>query len=105
MRCDVKSQTLEELREQFQSWGCPDYRLTQLLDWLFRRRAVSWDEMSNLPKPLRASLQAAFSLEVLQLARKQGAVDATQKFLWKLSDGSLIESVLIPANPALYGEA
>src|SRR5206468_10726597 len=36
---------------------------------------------------------------------KQGARDTTQKFLWKLSDGAFIESVLIPANPALYGEA
>jgi len=39
------------------------------------------------------------------LARKQGSRDTTQKFLWRLSDGALIESVLIPANPALYGEA
>ena len=37
--------------------------------------------------------------------RKQGARDSTQKFLWKLADGAMIESVLIPANPALYGEA
>src|SRR6202012_3059621 len=41
----------------------------------------------------------------LELARKQGSRDTTQKFLWKLADGSFIESVLLPANPALYGEA
>src|SRR5207245_11209356 len=40
-----------------------------------------------------------------ELVRKQGARDTTQKFLWKLADGAFIESVLIPANPALYGEA
>ena len=44
-------------------------------------------------------------MEALQLVRKQGARDTTQKFLWRLADGAFIESVLIPANPALYGEA
>lgn len=104
MKRDIKSQTLEELREQFQSWECPSYRVTQLLEWLYRRRAVSWDEMSNLPASLRARLEEHYSLETARLERKQGSRDATQKFLWRLGDGSFIESVLIPANPALYGE-
>ena len=105
MKCDVKSQTLEELQEQFQKWECPTYRVTQLLDWLYRRKATSWDAMTNLPKNLRQNLEHTFSLESLQLARKQGSRDTTQKFLWRLADGAFIESVLIPANPALYGEA
>ena len=46
-----------------------------------------------------------FSLQTLELVRKQGAPDTTQKFLWRLRDHSFIESVLIPANPALYGDA
>jgi 23S rRNA (adenine2503-C2)-methyltransferase len=61
--------------------------------------------MTNIPKSLREKLEHAYSMEVLHLMRKQGSRDTTQKFLWKLGDGSLIESVLIPANPALYGEA
>jgi 23S rRNA (adenine2503-C2)-methyltransferase len=61
--------------------------------------------MTNLPKPLRDRLRQAYSLHGLELVRKQGAHDTTQKFLWRLSDHALIESVLIPANPALYGEA
>jgi 23S rRNA (adenine2503-C2)-methyltransferase len=105
VKCDVKSQTLEELQEQFQKWDSPTYRVTQLLDWLYRRKATSWDAMTNLPKNLRDYLDHTFSLEILQLARKQGSHDTTQKFLWRLSDGAFIESVLIPANPALYGEA
>src|ERR1017187_7436439 len=79
--------------------------MAQLLDWLYVRRAASWDAMTNLPKTLREKLREKFSLQTLELARKQGADDTTQKFLWKLADGSFIESVLIPANPALYGEA
>ncbi|HVK59346.1 MAG TPA: 23S rRNA (adenine(2503)-C(2))-methyltransferase RlmN [Candidatus Kapabacteria bacterium] len=105
MKCDVKSQTLEELQEQFQKWDCPTYRVSQLLEWLYRRKVTSWEAMSNLPKNVRQNLEHGFSLETLQLVRKQGSRDTTQKFLWRLSDGAFIESVLIPANPALYGEA
>jgi 23S rRNA (adenine2503-C2)-methyltransferase len=105
MQRDVKSQTDQELQEQFQQWDCPGYRVSQLLDWLYKRKAASWDQMSNLPKALRDALRQAYSLETLALARKQGSSDTTQKFLWRLADGSFIESVLIPANPALYGEA
>ena len=61
--------------------------------------------MSNLPKRLRQELAASFALRPLRLIRRQGASDTTQKFLWQLPDAALIESVLIPANPALYGEA
>src|SRR5438477_2853452 len=60
--------------------------------------------MTNLPKTLRHRLAQQYAFANLQLLRKQGSRDTTQKFLWKLTDGSLIESVLIPANPALYGE-
>ncbi len=97
--------TREELEIQFKEWDEPVYRVTQLLEWLYIRRVTSWDAMSNLPKPLREKLRADFSLRTLELVRKQGSRDTTQKFLWKLNDGSFIESVLIPANPALYGEA
>ena len=97
--------TREELAAQFQQWGQPAYRVDQLLHWLYERRAPSWDTMSNLPKQLREQLKQAYTLTTLQLARKQGSRDTTQKFLWRLGDGSFIESVLIPANPSLYGEA
>ncbi|HTR41193.1 MAG TPA: 23S rRNA (adenine(2503)-C(2))-methyltransferase RlmN [Pseudomonadales bacterium] len=102
---DIKSVTREELEAQFKSWGDPVYRVTQLLEWLYARRVTSWDAMTNLPKGLREKLREHFSLQTMELVRKQGSPDTTQKFLWRLADHSLIESVLIPANPALYGEA
>ena len=86
-------------------WREPAYRAGQILDWLYQRRVTDWDAMTNLPKALRAKLAGEFTLRSLALVRKQGARDTTQKFLWRLADGALIESVLIPANPALYGEA
>ncbi|MEO7300408.1 MAG: 23S rRNA (adenine(2503)-C(2))-methyltransferase RlmN [Verrucomicrobiota bacterium] len=102
---DIKSLSMEELQAQFKTWEQPAYRLTQLLDWIYKRRVTSWEAMTNLPKPLRELLAKEFTLQTLELVRKQGSRDTTQKFLWKLSDGAMIESVLIPATPALYGEA
>jgi 23S rRNA (adenine2503-C2)-methyltransferase len=102
---DIKSLTREGLEAQFKTWGQPAYRVAQLLQWLYDRRVTGWDEMTNLPKPLREQLRQTYPLQTPELVRKQGSRDATQKFLWRLRDHSLIESVLIPANPALYGDA
>jgi 23S rRNA (adenine2503-C2)-methyltransferase len=101
---DIKSLTREALAAQFQAWEQPGYRVDQVLQWLYEQRATAWDAMTNLPLALREQLGRQFTLHTLELVRKQGARDTTQKFLWKLSDGALIESVLIPASPALYGE-
>ncbi len=105
MNCDIKSQTAEELQAQFREWGQPGYRVTQLLEWLYPQRAANWESMSNLPKGLRESLKQHYTLNTLEMVAKQGSRDTTQKFLWRLADGQMVESVLIPANPALYGEA
>ena len=104
MASDIKSQSLEELQAQFKAWGEPAYRLNQVQKWLYERRITDWDEMTNVPKGLRDRLGEQYSLNALELVRKQGSWDTTQKFLWRLKDHALIESVLIPANPALYGE-
>jgi 23S rRNA (adenine2503-C2)-methyltransferase len=105
VREDVRSRTREELAARFAEWGEPAYRVDQLLDWIYRRRVTGWDAMSNLPGALREKLRETFDFSPLELARKQGSRDTTQKFLWRLRDGSFVESVLIPANPALYGDA
>lgn len=104
MPTDIKSETAEDLSERLQEWGQPAFRAAQILEWLYVHRATSWEQMTNLPRGLRELLAGHYSLQPLELVRKQGARDTTQKFLWRLSDHSLIESVLIPASPALYGE-
>jgi 23S rRNA (adenine2503-C2)-methyltransferase len=101
---DVKSLTRDELEARFKAWEQPVYRVTQLLEWLYVHRVATWEAMTNLPRPLREKLGQDFLLQTLELVRKQGARDTTQKFLWRLHDHLLIESVLIPANPALYGD-
>jgi 23S rRNA (adenine2503-C2)-methyltransferase len=101
---DIRSLPRTNLAERLQAWRQPAYRLDQLLDWLYPKAAAAWDEMSNLPRELRARLAGEFELRLPSLVRIQGSGDATRKFLWRMEDHALIESVLIPASPALYGE-
>jgi 23S rRNA (adenine2503-C2)-methyltransferase len=101
---DIKSLSREELETQFAAWEQPVYRVRQLMDWLYVQRVTDWEAMTNLPKVLREKLRHEYNLGTLQLLRKHGARDTTQKFLWRLADHALIESVLIPASPSFYGE-
>ena len=101
---DIKSLTREELTTRFTELGQSPFRVNQVLSWLHKRHATNWDTMTDLAKPFRAELAKHFTLQSLELVRKQGSRDTTQKFLWRLPDHALIESVIIPANPALYGE-
>ena len=84
--------------------GQPAYRAKQVMEWLYAKRAASFAAMTNLPAALRETLDAAFGFDSLEPVRTLGAGDTTRKFLFRLADGALIETVLIPASPALYGE-
>ena len=81
----------------------PAYRAKQVLQWLYQKRATRFREMSDLAERLRDELDREFILQPLACARKTGSRDTTQKFLFALRDNQFIESVLIPASPALYG--
>jgi 23S rRNA (adenine2503-C2)-methyltransferase len=100
---DIKSLLFNELQVQLRDLGEPAYRAGQITDWLYKKRISSIDEMTDLPRPLRARLVDTFSFSPIDLVRVLGARDTTRKFLFRLADGNLIESVLIPASLALYG--
>ena len=101
----ITSLTREELAAQFAEAGQPACGAGELLEWVYRKRACSFDAMTNLPAPLRTFLAGRYSLGHIETVRRLGSHDTTQKFLFRLSDAQLIETVLIPASPALYGEA
>jgi 23S rRNA (adenine2503-C2)-methyltransferase len=77
-------------------WGQPAFRVGQLREWLYDKGAASFDEMSNLPRALRERLAAETCLGRLTVAREQQSKDGTLKRLYRLHDGKLIESVLMP---------
>ena len=84
--------------------GEPNYRAGQIVDWLYQKRVETFEKMTDLPQVLRARLSEKFSFDKTDIVRVLGSQDTTRKFLFRLSDDSLIESVLIPASPALYGD-
>ncbi len=96
--------TQSQLAELLADHGQPSYRATQILDWIFKKRAKSWDEMTNLPESLREDLAEKYPLRPLKHTLTKGSKDTTRKFLLELEDGRYVETVLIPASPALYGE-
>ena len=92
---DLKSQTPAQLTETLKAMGEPAFRAKQIFSWL-HRGAESFDEMSNLSKPLREKLNASCALTPPIAARKQvSRLDGTIKYLWELADGNCIESVLM----------
>ena len=95
---------LEELADFLKERGAPSYRARQITDWIYKKRVTSFDAMTDLPNELRTELAAEFDAPQMQVVRVLGSKDTTQKFLFRLRDQNLIESVLIPASPALYGQ-
>lgn len=96
MREDIKSMTLEELTQAMKDMGEPAFRGRQIFTWLHQRGAVSFEEMTNLSKPLREKLENIYYIDVLRVARKQvSRLDGTVKYLWELMDGNCIETVLM----------
>ena len=85
--------------------GEPAFRAKQVIDWTFAKRAISIEAMTNLPKGLRQTLTERYVTRTMTINTVTGSKDTTRKFLLKLHDGRFVETVLIPANPALYGEA
>ncbi len=93
----LTGETLDSLSARLAAHGEPVFRAKQILDWLYKKRVRSWDEMSNLSKPLRAWLAETFELMPASLVLNRQSQDVTDKLLLELGDRSLIETVIIRA--------
>ena len=92
---DIKSMTEEEITQALRDLGEPTFRGKQVFTWL-HRGVSSFDEMTNLSKPLREKLRERYVIHVPKAARRQvSALDGPVKYLWELHDGNCIESVLM----------
>ena len=93
---DIGSFRFEELKEEMTSIGEKAFRAKQVYEWLHVKLVRSFDEMTNLSKPLREKLARQYEIrEVEMLDRQVSAMDGTNKFLFRLSDGHVVESVLM----------
>lgn len=93
---DIKSLTLLELQEEMEKIGEKKFRAGQIYEWMHVKLVDSFDEMTNLSKGLREKLKEQYELISLELVEVQTSkIDETSKFLFRLSDGNVIESVLM----------
>lgn len=96
-RPQLTGETLDSLSDRLRARGEPAFRARQILDWLYKKRVRSWEEMTNLPKPLRVWLAETFELLPARLVLNRQSEDVTDKLLLELGDQSLIETVIIRA--------
>ena len=93
---DIKSQTLEELKKTVEALGEKPFRAKQLYEWMHVKLAESYEEMTNLPKTFRDKLRGSCTLTTLTALEVQTSqIDGTQKYLFALHDGNVVESVLM----------
>lgn len=92
---DIKSMDLDQMSALFKEMGEPAFRAKQVFTWL-HKGVTSFDEMTNLSKGLREKLSQTCFLTPPQVIQKQSSqLDSTIKYLWQLSDGNCIETVLM----------
>jgi 23S rRNA (adenine2503-C2)-methyltransferase len=101
---DLKGLTLTELEALFAELGEPRYRAGQVASWVFARGVSSFDEMTDLPKGLRATLaeRAAIGISAV-VGSQRSAIDGTEKLLLEYPDGARIEAVILRDEDRLTG--
>ncbi len=95
-KIDIKSLTLEELTAEISALQLPKFRAKQIYEWLHKKSAESFAEMTNIGKNLQARLEEKFIIHTAEIVRRQESkIDGTIKYLFRLHDGEMIESVLM----------
>lgn len=95
-KTELVGKTREEMKEALAPHGLEPFRVRQLWHWMYVRGHTNFDNMTDLSKPLREKLAPHFSIFRPETAQEQKSVDGTRKWLSKMTDGQLIESVHIP---------
>ncbi len=98
---DIKSMTLPELTEHMTNWGYPGFRAKQVYEWCHKKLVRDTEEMSNVPKALRQKVAEDF-VALTVADRLVSKTDGTNKFVFRLADGNVIESVFMPYS---YGNS
>ncbi len=94
----IRDLTLEALTEKIVDFGESAFRAKQIYEWLWKKSAMGFAEMSNLSKGLRALLEEKFTINPITIDFEQKSSDGTIKCRFKLHDGHLVEGVLIPTE-------
>jgi 23S rRNA (adenine2503-C2)-methyltransferase len=98
---DLIEQEREALESALAELGYPRFHAGQIFRWIYRRGVTNAEDMTDLPRELRAALAARFQLTTPTLVQRERSIDGTEKFVLRLADGRTIESVFIPDTPAM----
>lgn len=101
---DLAGLELPDLEDALQALGYPRFHARQVYRWIHAKGVVDIEAMSDLSRGLRAALAEAFRLETPRVAGRERSTDGTTKFLLRLADGKLIESVCIPESDGHSGD-
>ena len=93
---DIASYSFEELQEEMLAIGEKGFRSRQIYSWIHEKLVDDFEEMTNLSKTLRQKLEAAYEIRRVEMEKRQiSKIDGTNKFLFCLKDGNMVESVLM----------
>ena len=99
-RHDIAELELHELEDALEALGKPRFHARQVFQWVQKRAVTDFGGMTDLGRDLRAALAAQFRITTPEVVRRERSSDGTTKFLLRLEDGQLIESVFIPDTPS-----
>ena len=94
---DIRKVSAPQLKDWLAQHGEQGFRAKQILEWLWKKSALSFEQMTNLSMPTRELLKAHFEIRPLTVDQQQRSSDGTIKSSFRLFDGNLVEGVLIPA--------
>ena len=93
---DIRSYSLKELKQEMELLGEKPFRAKQIYEWLHVKLVDTWDEMTNLSKSLKEKLEEQYEIPMVSMLERQiSKIDGTNKFLFELQDGHVVESVLM----------
>ena len=97
-KTDIRQLSLDDLRLKLTELGEKPFRASQIYQWLWQKRATTFDEMTNLSLSLRKTVEDNFIINAIQLKEAQKSSDKTIKNAFLLSDQAVVEGVLIPTK-------
>ena len=95
-KINIRNLSLEELKSAIETFGEKGFRAKQIFEWLWKKNAHAFEEMSNLSLSLREQLETHFFIDHIQVEDQQISSDRTIKCAFTIEEGKVVEGVLIP---------
>lgn len=95
---------LDFTKKELENFVSPKFRAKQIFEWIYKKQAKNFDEMTNLPKEFRQNLSENFTIYPVKELKCEVSLDGSKKYLFELQDGNTIESVLLPMKEEISNE-